>query len=143
MGLTLVGEGLLSGSPGRGFNSKMSLFFERTWGGPAQMLTLFRRVLGLCAWLSARIQPFSLCKEAACWAIELKLCWPQSFLSGFKHGRLMGKFISPLSPPASVSSLRHCARSGDMGCLAQCLHGCVGGADPGEEGQAAALPSCS
>lgn len=27
--------------------------------------------------------------------------------------------------------------------LAQCLQGCVGGADPGEEGQAAALPSCS
>lgn len=51
----------------------MSLFFEKAWGGPAQMLTLSRRVLGLCAWLSARIQPFSLGKEAACWAIELKL----------------------------------------------------------------------
>lgn len=55
----------------------------------------------------------------------------------------MGKSISPLSPSASVSSLRHPARSDDMGSLAQCLHGCVGGADPGEEGQAAALPSCS
>lgn len=38
----------------------MSLFLEKAWGGPAQMLTLSRRVLGLCAWLFARMQPFSL-----------------------------------------------------------------------------------
>lgn len=65
------------GSPGRGFKSKCHCFFFFFFlrrPGVAHTDAHPRRVLGPCAWLSARIQPFSLCKDAACWAIELKVC---------------------------------------------------------------------
>lgn len=120
----------------------MSLLLEKAWGGLAQMVTLSRRVLGLGAWLSARMQPFSLCKETVAGLEESfrAIRFSVHLWTWEAHEQV---HPSILSSPASVSSLVHPASAGDTGSLAQCLHSCVGGADPGEEGQATALPSCS
>lgn len=62
------------------------------------MFTLSRRVLGLCVWLSARIQPFSLCKEAACWApcVGHRVFCPSLDMGGSWASSLVHSLLLPL-----------------------------------------------